>query len=118
MGAIKRLKNYDKGVVSTLYICFKTKDSAYVGFYEHYFDAGLINKELHKIAQEGARNHGLLNMSVLEFFQDVHLPLPAIEEQKAIAKFLNSIDEKISLFEKQLEETEVFKKGLLQKMFV
>jgi type I restriction enzyme S subunit len=28
---------------------------------------GQLDHEIHKIAQEGARNHGLLNVSVTEF---------------------------------------------------
>ena len=40
VGAIKPLKLYDKGVVSTLYMCFKCKDSREIGFWEQYFDAG------------------------------------------------------------------------------
>ena len=73
MGAIKPLKLYDKGVLSTLYICFRAKKGYNESFFEHYFEAGLVNSEIGKIAQEGARAHGLLNVSVKEFFKDLHL---------------------------------------------
>ena len=33
MGAIKRLNNYESGVVSPLYICFKVKDESFSGEY-------------------------------------------------------------------------------------
>ena len=81
MGAIKRLNNYEKGVVSTLYICFKAINGVSDEFYEQYFDAGLLNREIHKIAQEGARNHGLLNVSVTEFFRDMKINKPCLAEQ-------------------------------------
>lgn len=42
----------------------------------------------------------------------------SFEEQTRIANFLSSIDEKINHCQKQIEKTEVWKKGLLQKMFV
>ena len=61
-GATKRLTRYRKGVVSTLYICFRIKVNNSQEFYAQYFDSGFINKELRKNAQEGARNHGLLNI--------------------------------------------------------
>lgn len=50
MGAIKRLNNYDKGVVSTLYICFGlNQDQGFVSdFFEHYFESGLQNRDLSK----------------------------------------------------------------------
>ena len=118
MGAIKRLANYDKGVVSTLYICFNVVSNESQFFFEQYFESGLLNKELHKIAQEGARNHGLLNISVVEFFEDINLITPQIEEQQKIASFLSEIDKKIELVETQIQQSKNFKKGLLQQMFV
>jgi type I restriction enzyme S subunit len=66
MGAIKRLNRYDKGVVSTLYICFKFKEKINLSFMEQYFEMGLQNIELEKVAQEEARNHGLLNSRSLK----------------------------------------------------
>jgi type I restriction enzyme S subunit len=116
MGAIKPLKKYEKGVVSTLYICFNIKDNSNAVFYEHYFESGKINKQIHKIAQEGARNHGLLNLSVVEFFKDIDILKPHIKEQEKIASFLNEISKQISLVNEQLEETRTFKKALLSKM--
>lgn len=118
MGAIKRLNKYDKGVVSTLYICFAVKDNDIPEFYEELLEHGGINKELHKIAQEGARNHGLLNMSVVEFFEDVTLPRPCVAEQEIIAEFLSKLTSRIENISRQLDKTLTFKKGLLQRMFV
>ena len=118
MGAIKRLNKYDKGVVSTLYICFRINSGYDSSFYEKYFNSGFLNRELHKIAQEGARNHGLLNISVVEFFNDIKIPVPVYEEQTKIANFLSSIDTKIEQVQNQLKQTKEFKKALLQQMFV
>ncbi len=116
MGAIKKLNIYDKGIVSSLYICFRTKQGNFPDFYEQYFNAGLQNREIEKIAQEGARNHGLLNISVVDFFVQLFLQVPSYPEQQKIADFLNSIDVLILLKAKQLKYAEQWKKGLLQKM--
>ena len=93
-GTVKRLDNYDEGVLSTLYICFKTNetivDSDYLAYY---FESTKWHRGLSDIAGEGARNHGLLNVSMADYFNTKHR-FPVIEEQKTIAKILNAITEK------------------------
>lgn len=116
MGAIKRLTRYEKGVVSTLYICFRNKTCFDNSFAEQYFETGLQNNELEKVAQEGARNHGLLNIGVSDFFK-IELTIPSLPEQQKIATFLSAIDEKINYCSAQIEKMEAWKKGLLQQMF-
>ena len=69
VGAIKRLDKYATGAVSTLYICFSLIDiNTYSDFLSHYFDTSKWYSQIFEIANEGARNHGLLNMSTRDFF--------------------------------------------------
>ena len=117
MGAIKPLKFYDKGVVSTLYICFRAKKEFNESFFEHYFETGLLNSEIGKIAQEGGRAHGLLNVSVKEFFKNVKLLIPEIDEQQKIADCLSSIDDLITAQTQKLAALKAHKKGLMQQLF-
>lgn len=116
MGAIKRLKKYNKGVVSTLYLCFCFNKIVSLDFMEQYFEFGLHNKEIEKVAQEGARNHGLLNIGVNDFL-NISLIIPSIQEQQKITNFLLSIDVKIENTNQQIAQAKKFKKGLLQQMF-
>lgn len=116
MGAIKRLTRYDKGVVSTLYICFKFKNSLHTEFFEHYFESGIANKEIERHAKEGARNHGLLNIGLADFFSiDVFLPSP--KEQKKISDLFSIINERLTQLQTQIQKTEEYREGLLQNMF-
>lgn len=117
VGAIKPLKLYEKGVVSTLYICFRCKDPNAIDFWEQYFDAGLFDNEIMTIAQEGARNHGLLNVPTNDFFGlTVKRPVNPLEQQK-IAECLSSLDELIKSESAKLDSLKDHKKGLMQQLF-
>ena len=116
-GAIKRLSRYDKGVVSPLYICFSANaDNACPEYYEQYFEAGKMNHEIQAFAQEGARNHGLLNISVSDFFNSFIL-VPPVAEQQQITKILSTQDKVIECYEKKIEQLRLMKKYYLQNMF-
>lgn len=116
-GAIKRLSRYDKGVVSPLYICFSANaDNACPEYYEQYFEAGKMNHEIQAFAQEGARNHGLLNISVSDFFNSFIL-VPPVSEQQRIAKILSAQDKVIECYEKKIAQLQLMKKYYLQNMF-
>lgn len=117
MGAIKCLNRYYKGVVSTLYICFRFNETINNSFMEQYFETGIQNIEIEKVAQEGARNHGLLNVGVDDFFS-IDIYLPTLPEQTRIAQFLSALDEKIIQVQGQIEKTEAWKKGVVQRMFM
>lgn len=94
-GAIKRLDLYDMGCLSTLYICFKTNDNIVNSNYlVHYFESSKWHKQVADIAGEGARNHGLLNIGVNDFFNTKHA-VPTIENQIKIAGFLDLIEKRI-----------------------
>ena len=113
-GAIKRLTRYHQGIVSPLYICFEiVGDHVSLEYMEQYFEAGLMNREIQAFAQEGARNHGLLNIAVDDFFNS-KLVLPSIEEQQAIAAILTAADREIELLRQDLEQEKQKKKALMQ----
>ena len=113
-GAIKRLTRYEVGIVSPLYICFRIKEGSVSGEYlEQYFEAGLMNYVIQAFAQEGARNHGLLNIAVDDFFNSKIL-LPPPEEQTAIAEVLSTADREIELLQQDIEQEKQKKKALMQ----
>ena len=82
-GAIKRLDRYPKGALSSLYICFGINDNIDSDFIMHYFESSKWHREVSNIAGEGARNHGLLNIAVGDFFNTSHyIPSNNKEQQK------------------------------------
>ena len=116
IGAIKRLDKYENGAVSTLYICFKNKKNMNSDFLVQYFESDKWHKEISMIAVEGARNHGLLNISVSDFFDTIH-SVPSLEEQTKIANFLSRVDKIIEEQDLKVKDLELYKKGMMQKIF-
>lgn len=95
-GAIKQLVKYDKGCVSTLYICFELLE-ADPDYLVAYYETDRWHKAVQLVAAEGARNHGLLNISPDDFFE-TQLTLPMDKaEQECIGKYFSSLDNLITL---------------------
>ena len=116
-GAVKRLDNYDEGVLSSLYICFCPNHSIDSDFLRHYFESTKWYRGISEISGEGARNHGLLNMSVDDYFNTMHR-FPSIEEQTCISHVLNTFDRKVLIEESILEKLRRQKSYLLNNMFI
>ena len=119
-GAVKRLDLYEKGVLSTLYIVFTPKKEQQIDsdFLTVFFDTDRWHKGVAERAAEGARNHGLLNISAEDFF-DIDLSVPKdIVEQKQIGAFIRQLDNLITLHQRELEKLKNIKKSCLENMFV
>ena len=82
-GAIKRLDRYNAGVLSTLYLVFRISsemiDSNYLVCY---FSTDNWYKHIEENAAEGARNHGLLNITSEDFFT-TPIKTPIKKEEQA-----------------------------------
>lgn len=117
MGAIKPLLKYDAGVVSSLYLCFRLRAGvdASFDFFRHYFESGLLNEGIGGIAQEGARNHGLLNVGIGDFFK-LRLHVPDADEQRAIAIAINTSEAEEQLQLRRLGALREEKLALMQQL--
>ena len=63
------------------------------------------------IKPEGYKRH-------FSIIKKIKLPIPTLEEQNEISEIFTYIDIKLKYTKIQLQETEEFKKGLLQQMFI
>lgn len=117
-GAIRRLDKFDTGIVSSLYIPFTLKkDSCFSDFLAYVLDSELINQYLYQVCQEGARNHGLLNIAKEDFFQmPLYLPI-CQNEQRRIAEFLGTWDEAIEKLERLIAAKEKLHNHLINELF-
>ena len=119
LGSIKRLDAYEMGILSTLYIVFSiNKQNILINsdYLVTFFDASHWHHDVAQRAEEGARNHGLLNINANDFF-DINITFPAIVEQQKIATYFQSLDAWIQATEKKLASLRQIKEASLQAMF-
>ena len=119
-GSIKRLDKFDMGVLSTLYIVFalnKQNTSILSDYLVLFFNTTLWYHEVAKRAEEGARNHGLLNISADDFF-DINIIYPKdLLEQQKIASYFQKLESLIQTTSKKLATLKRIKAASLQSMF-
>ena len=101
-GAIKRLDMYKMGVLSTLYIVFAIKsneiDSEYL---IAYYETDKWHRQVAERAAEGARNHGLLNISAADFFETKLKHPFEMGEQSKIGQLFRRLDNLITLHQRK-----------------
>lgn len=98
-------------VASTGYAQLRTQESA-MFIYQLIHSDKFVNNVLERCT---GTSYPAINSSDLA---KINIQLPCLEEQQKIATYLSSIDTKLERVSGQIEKTQVFKKGLLQQMFV
>lgn len=114
VGPINRNKLGRTGVVSPLYTVFKTHDidSEYL---EWYFKSNHWHLFMYFNGDTGARSD---RFSIKDsVFFEMPIPIPDIDEQIKIGKYLSKLDSLITLQQYKMENLQNFKKSLLEKMF-
>lgn len=90
----------------------KKKDIIDEIYFAYYFTY-ILPKEISKYAQGITIVH-----LAWKYFKNTKITVPSLLEQKTVVNLLINIDNKIDLIEKEIEQLEEYKKGLLQKMFI
>lgn len=115
-GVIRRLSRYEEGIVSPIYLVFKSRSEEVDPLYaDMFFESGGLNKQLRKIAQEGARAHGLLNVTAEDFFS-MKISLPGLAKQRERAEILSVINREIEVNSELVHSIREQKRGLMQKL--
>ena len=113
VGSIARLKSYDKGIVSPMYICFKVTDSIVPEYLECFFATNQFFKEMQKRLEGSVRLclsfEGLCNIPVV---------IPNMDEQAEIGKRIHLLENKIETECNILSQYEKQKQYLLRQMFI
>jgi type I restriction enzyme, S subunit len=112
-GSIGFQNLYDKGLVSPMYTVFESNDKIVKGFLYKILKTETY-RQIFKIHTNATVNRrGSLRWSG---FSKIKIPLPSLEEQKAIDSFLDDCEKEISILKHLKQEYQTQKKGLMQKL--
>lgn len=106
-------KKFEEGNVNQ-HVCIIRTNNELDPYYLQFFLSSYLGQKNIFQSQAGGGREGL-NFESIKLFK---IPLPSVKEQQKIAQFLQSLDKKIDTVNEQIEQTKLFKKGLLQQMFV
>jgi len=111
VGSIDLLDKFDSGVLSPIYVVFKTDEKKLFSDYMYQFiKSSEFYEQMKKLLQGSVRQN--LSFESLELMK---LFIPEdINEQKSIVNILSTADEEIELLQKELELLKEQKKGLMQ----
>ena len=115
-GIIKANKG-KAGIVSVLYGVYNTKENANADFIQMYFEQDVrLNNYLRPLVNKGAKN--TLLISDTDALEGEVCLAPTFDEQEAIGHFFDTIDNLITLHQRELEKLQNLKKSLLNSMFI
>ena len=100
-------------IVSSLYEVFKTSEDVDDRLLWHWFKSPDFQKLIMQLQEGGVR---------LYFYYDKlcmgEVSLPSLEEQRKIGKLFDTLDNLITLHQRELKKLQNIKKSMLEKMFV
>ena len=113
VGSIARLTTFEKGIVSPMYICFRTKENVAPEYIDFFFESKHFYCEIQKRLEGSVRQclsfEGLCN---------IPFSLPSLEMQQRIGKRLFTLGQKIKTETDLLELLNKQKQYLLRQMFI
>jgi type I restriction enzyme S subunit len=112
VGSIARLKDYNVGIISPMYVVFELKKSLSKNYFDYFIKSKSFSDQM-KTRLVGSVRQTLDFKSI----SSIKINLPSIKEQEKIGRFLSSFDRLIQKQQDKLGFLKELKKGYLQKMF-
>lgn len=112
VGSIARLDIWDKGVLSPMYVVFRLNEKEVNNdFFLHWLSSYEAKERIRKSAQGSVRETvSFTDLAAIPF------PLPPLEQQQQVARYLNIARQEIDLLKNKAEAYRKQKRGLMQKL--
>ena len=112
VGSIARLDGWNDGVLSPMYVVFRLDEAkADSDYFLHWLNSHEVCQRIKNSAQGSVRE----TVSFSEFAA-ITIPLPKINTQTAIARYLNALRQEIDLLGQSVASLKTQKRGLMQKL--
>ncbi|RDU63600.1 hypothetical protein CQA53_08255 [Helicobacter didelphidarum] len=111
VGSIALLREFDKGVLSPMYIIFKCAESINNIFLNYWIHNHHFKREMANLLEGSVRQ--VLSFSAM---CEIKIKLPSLKEQEKIANFLSLIDDEIQELKNLLQLRKTQKQGLMQQL--
>ncbi len=113
VGSIARLKDFEKGIVSPMYVCFRCKNGILPGYLESFFDTDYFFLEMEK------RLEGSVRMCLsFEGLCNIPISIPNLQKQKTVGHRIQVLKDKINLEESIFKQLSLQKQFLLSQLFI
>ena len=99
-------------IASAYAVKISLKEEASPFFFKYFFQTDIAKRAISGMIRKAT----VANLPASDIIK-IKLRLPSLNEQQKIAEFLSSVDKKIQLLEKKKEQLELYKKGVMQKIF-
>jgi type I restriction enzyme S subunit len=112
VGSLARLRNFEKGIVSPMYVVFSANQNVSKNYLDQFFLSTIFKQQMIVLLSGSVRQ-------TLDFpaLQEITISLPRLSEQEEIGSFLSAIDRLIEKQKEKVDRIKSLKKGYLQKMF-
>ena len=101
------------GICSPAYIILRANQPINHEFFKFYFKTPYYIQQLCS-KLEGIRDGKMISY---KYFSEIKIPFPSIDEQRKIAEFLTTIENRLSVARKEYDIMQQYKNGLIQKMY-
>ena len=113
VGSIARQTTFERGIVSPMYICFRTQENVAPEYIDFFFESKHFYCEIQKRLEGSVRQ-----CLSFERLCNIPLSLPSLEMQQRIGKRLFTLGQKIKTETDLLELLNKQKQYLLRQMFI
>ena len=113
IGRVAIVKMNKQYILGSNLLSLRAGNGFSAAFLHQYINSGAVRPAIRRLVNGSAQL-----MITAKEVKKVAALFPSLDEQTKIADFLSAIDRKIESVANQITETQTFKRGLLQQMFV